>query len=135
VLEHLADPLEALRAVAHSLAPQGVALIRVPNVEGVMARLCGEDWFQLDAPRHLWGFGANSLALLLGEAGLKADRMETHSEVRVLYYSLRNLLQSKTGLELPWEPKRDVLDTCIHIGWSLDSAGHGESLLTLARRG
>jgi hypothetical protein len=68
--ERLADPVAALAAVAQCLAPAGVAIIREPNVDGVLARVCGPDWYQPDAPRHLCGFGREGLSLLFGKVGL-----------------------------------------------------------------
>jgi SAM-dependent methyltransferase len=132
VLEHLADPIHALKAVASCLAPAGVAIIRVPNVDGPIARICGPDWYQLDAPRHLWSFGPESLSLLLGRAGLKAGRLETVSQEWLLFSSLRNLLKSQAGLELPVDAKPEVRRLCAQIGWALDSEGWGDTLLVIA---
>jgi 2-polyprenyl-3-methyl-5-hydroxy-6-metoxy-1,4-benzoquinol methylase len=134
VLEHLADPLQALRAIAQSLSPEGVVIIRVPNVDGVFARLCGRDWFQMEAPRHLWGFARSNLVMLLGEAGLTARRVRTTSQEYVLYRSLRNLLESQAGLELPQDPSKEVLGLCARIGWLIDPAELGDHLIVVAER-
>jgi SAM-dependent methyltransferase len=134
VLEHLADPLQALKAIAQSLSPTGVVIIRVPNVDGVLARLCGRDWFPIEAPRHLWGFGRSNLDMLLVRAGLTARSIKTTSQEYVLYCSLRNLLESQAGLELPQDPSKELLGLCARIGWIIDPAELGDHLIVVAER-
>jgi SAM-dependent methyltransferase len=53
VLEHLTDPVEALREARELLAPGGAVIARVPLADSWAARHYGADWVQLDAPRHL----------------------------------------------------------------------------------
>jgi 2-polyprenyl-3-methyl-5-hydroxy-6-metoxy-1,4-benzoquinol methylase len=134
VLEHLADPLEALRAVAGSLSPTGVVIVWSPNAGGVYARLCGPEWFQLDAPRHLWGVGEKSMALLLEKAGLKVRQSATITEPRVSYWSLRNLLEQQAKLELQHDPSGELVRMCADIGWVIDQAKLGDDLLVVAER-
>lgn len=71
VLEHLVDPLTALRDCARLLAPRGVLVVAVPNLDSWQARLCGPFWFHLDVPRHLFHFTPASLARALDQAGLQ----------------------------------------------------------------
>jgi hypothetical protein len=118
--------------VAHCLAPAGVAIIRVPNADGAIARICGPEWYQLDTPRHLWSLGPKSLSLLLGRVDLKVTRLETVSQEWLLFSSLRNLLESQAGMELPLDAKPEVLKLCARIGWALDSEGWGDTLLVIA---
>ena len=99
VLEHLTDPLEALKAIAKTLSPAGVVIIKVPNVDGVFARLCGREWFPIEAPRHLWGFGRSNLEMLLGQAGLRARRISDYeSGIRpILQPAQSTRVASRTG--------------------------------------
>ena len=50
-LEHIIDPVGALRTVAAALAPGGLVLITVPNFGGWQARRFGGFWFHLDQSR------------------------------------------------------------------------------------
>ncbi|MHC5020686.1 MAG: class I SAM-dependent methyltransferase [Planctomycetota bacterium] len=61
VLEHIPDPMAALREIRRLLAPGGCAVIAVPNRAGVWAKWLGPDWVALDLPRHLYHFSPASL--------------------------------------------------------------------------
>lgn len=71
VFEHLADPLEALRAVAARLAPDGICLLRLPLADSEAFETYGTDWVQLDAPRHLFLHTRASLEHLARAASLR----------------------------------------------------------------
>jgi SAM-dependent methyltransferase len=74
VLEHLGDPAAALRQVAGWLGPTGVLLVGVPNLDSLQARLGGERWFHLDAPRHRVHFTPRGLEALLRSRGFAVVR-------------------------------------------------------------
>jgi 2-polyprenyl-3-methyl-5-hydroxy-6-metoxy-1,4-benzoquinol methylase len=61
VLEHCADPLQALRNAASLVSPGGYLAIEVPNNEAIAAHRAGPSWFYCDAGRHLNFFTAQSL--------------------------------------------------------------------------
>jgi SAM-dependent methyltransferase len=69
VIEHLADPLQTLAAVHRVLKPDGLLMLRTPNVESWEARLFGRCWYGVDAPRHLHLFSPRTLERCLSRAG------------------------------------------------------------------
>jgi SAM-dependent methyltransferase len=71
VLEHLADPLVALRRGAGVLEPNGMLLVAVPNFASWQARFFGPSWFHLDVPRHLHHFSPQALTQAMELVGLK----------------------------------------------------------------
>ena len=75
VLEHVADPVEQLRAATRLLAPGGTCLIRIPTVSSEAWEAYGTDWVQLDAPRHLFLHSRRSLSLVAEAAGLAVTRV------------------------------------------------------------
>ncbi|MFQ5912188.1 MAG: class I SAM-dependent methyltransferase [Nitrospinota bacterium] len=75
VLEHLPDPLNALRNVSHLLKPGGNLIAAVPNMASWQARLAGPHWQHLDVPRHLFHFTPESLSHLLTLVGLKVTKV------------------------------------------------------------
>ncbi len=68
VLEHVHDPLATLREINRILKDDGMLVLRVPNLASWDARLFGETWAGLDAPRHLYVFSPETLAALLAQA-------------------------------------------------------------------
>lgn len=71
VFEHVARPLETLRAISRMLKPDGVLALSVPNAESWQARLFGPHWFHLDPPRHLRLFSPSNLGHLLRAHGFE----------------------------------------------------------------
>ncbi len=69
-LEHVADPLRALRQAQRVLAPGGSILVRVPTAASYAWRTYGTQWIQLDPPRHLWLPSRRGLDALAARAGL-----------------------------------------------------------------
>ncbi len=68
-LEHMPAPREALDHVRRVLKPGGRVLVRIPVMGTHAWRTYGENWFQLDAPRHFVIFTEEGLAGLAREAG------------------------------------------------------------------
>jgi SAM-dependent methyltransferase len=73
--EHVPDPAATLAAAASRLAPGGRILVRTP-VAAASWRRYGEDWVELDAPRHLHVHTAGSMRVLAEGAGLEVERVQ-----------------------------------------------------------
>lgn len=72
VIEHLPDPVAALRRVGELLKPDGYFLISAtPNVDSFCANLYREKWNQFHPIRHLWYFSVSTLSQLCARARLK----------------------------------------------------------------
>jgi SAM-dependent methyltransferase len=70
VLEHLPDPLAALRRLRQLLRRGGFIYITVPLCDSWDARLCGAYWCGWELPRHFYAFERASLWRLIDAAGL-----------------------------------------------------------------
>jgi 2-polyprenyl-3-methyl-5-hydroxy-6-metoxy-1,4-benzoquinol methylase len=73
VLEHLVDPVGALRNAAQLLKPGGVMFVEVPNNESAIARQSGLSWEHMDAPRHINFFTQDTLLATAAGAGLAVE--------------------------------------------------------------
>lgn len=77
IIEHLENPTNLLRVIAHALAPDGLAVVTTPNVDSLPARvkfaLTGriramDEWGD---PTHITPIFADLLPRLLNRAGLR----------------------------------------------------------------
>jgi SAM-dependent methyltransferase len=73
-LEHMPDPLSALRNVRRLLADVGAALVRIPVADTPAALHYGPNWIGLDPPRHLVVPSRKGMNDLAQRAGLSVER-------------------------------------------------------------
>ncbi|MGQ9599812.1 MAG: class I SAM-dependent methyltransferase [Anaerolineae bacterium] len=71
VLEHLHDPMAALREIHRILRPGGLVVLATPNPRSVDARLFGPAWVGYDMPRHLYIFPDEVLEQMLSQTGFR----------------------------------------------------------------
>jgi len=74
VIEHLHDPVEALRTCHDLLSPRGALWVATPNLRSRGHELYGRDWIGLDPPRHLVLFTRSALARAATSAGFEPER-------------------------------------------------------------
>lgn len=65
VLEDVDDPSACLQRCHENLAPGGLLVVQTHNIASLEARLFGADWFNVEAPRHVWHFSPGTLGRLL----------------------------------------------------------------------
>lgn len=80
-LEHVPDPRATMAEIARHLAPGGHALIRLPIAGGHAWRTYRENWYALDAPRHLVIPTVRAMRLLAASAGLEVERHFFDSDI------------------------------------------------------
>lgn len=71
VIEHVHEPVHALREVYRILNPCGKIWISTPNIDSVGHRIFRGNWRGIEPPRHLVIFNASSLTLACKRAGFK----------------------------------------------------------------
>jgi len=82
VLEHTIDPIGSLSNAAALMSDTGLMSVEVPNNACEGARMMGQAWRWLDAPRHLNFFTADSLKSCAEAAGLKVQAVLYRGYVR-----------------------------------------------------
>lgn len=77
VLEHLDDPVAAVRQALSMLRPHGRLLIEVPNWASLERRACGSAWVDLRPEQHLRQFEPVTLRRVLVAAGARVQLITT----------------------------------------------------------
>jgi len=77
VIEHVPDPIGMLDACRRVMRPEGVVVVRTPNLEALGARLFGRYWRGLECPRHLFVFSPQTLRTCTERAGLEVVEIRT----------------------------------------------------------
>lgn len=73
--EHMPDPAGVMRALRGRVAPGGVVMIRIPLAGKHAGRTYGDDWVQLDPPRHLFIHTEAGMEHLARGAGFRVERV------------------------------------------------------------
>lgn len=87
-LEHLYDPLAALKKIYLLLKPDGILIFSTPNLDSLDARLFGSYWIGYEIPRHLQLFSYSTLCILVNKSGFCI------SDMRCLYGSYAAAISS-----------------------------------------
>ncbi len=77
--EHMGDPYEVLVSIGRLLDEGGVCLISMPVYPNAAYDAFKENWYEWDAPRHLFIHSVKSMDYLCQKAGLKIKGIEYNS--------------------------------------------------------
>lgn len=98
--EHMEDPLDILREIRKLLAADGRAIIRIPVMGQAAWKQYGTDWYQIDAPRHLYLYSEKAIKHMCGKAGLEVFRVAYDSTGAQFYLSEGYMRTDKSFSEL-----------------------------------
>lgn len=141
VLEHLYNPMAALREIHRIVRPGGLLALAVPNPDSLDARIFGPAWVGYDMPRHLYIFPDGVLQRMLAQTGFHILARRCFFGSQALFFlSLRYLLADRArwqGLER-WVERleaaslvRTVTLPCFFL---IDRVGAGPIVTLFARR-
>jgi hypothetical protein len=77
VLEHLVAPERVLAAIREVLAPAGLLVVRVPNLECLLFHLLGKHYIELYPDVHLFHFTRSTLHRILSRQGYTVQEIRT----------------------------------------------------------
>ncbi len=70
-LEHINDPLQALKKMRSCLSSEGLLFVAIPNFKSFDAEYYKEYWAGYDVPRHLWHLSSYGMTSLASQAGFE----------------------------------------------------------------
>ncbi|MDA3896726.1 MAG: class I SAM-dependent methyltransferase [Desulfobacteraceae bacterium] len=140
VIEHMLDPIDAIKNCFRLLKPGGVLVIATPNAESIGAMHFKSLWRGWEPPRHIHIFSPRSLSLVAEQAGFHIVSNSTPSGASYPIWMLSMLLRKKVFLkkDISVPSKRLKLksamaccveDVLFRLGFQ-----RGEELVLLARR-
>lgn len=96
VLEHLHDPMAALREIHRIVRPGGLVVLAVPNTNSLDARIFGPAWAGCDMPRHLYILPDRVLQRMVSQTGFHILARRCFFGSQALFFlSLRYLLADR----------------------------------------
>jgi 2-polyprenyl-3-methyl-5-hydroxy-6-metoxy-1,4-benzoquinol methylase len=115
VLEHLHDPVGALRKIHLWSKPNAKLAISVPDSGAMEFRLFGPRWYALQLPTHLYHYDKHSIRKILDAGGWQVTRIQHHRTLSNLIASAGYWLQDN-GLSVIGKKFVDFPETGGRLG-------------------
>lgn len=96
VLEHVDNPIKIIKEIRRILKKKGDLIIGVPNYNSLAYALFKKNWYQLDAPRHLFNFSDTTLVKILEKEGFSIEKIRYNSRPSQFVISLLFALNIKS---------------------------------------
>lgn len=128
-LEHLPRPWLVLQKAAERLAPGGILLIAVPNVESYDFSVLRAAWMHLDAPRHLFLYTARELEKLSSVNGLQTLELTTSDRLSRILSKMA--WHKRAASILPLKYVRGVIGLIMYRFAQYMSDGKGSGLTAI----
>lgn len=115
VIEHLPDPLTALRQVVALLRPGGLLAVSTPDMAAPTARILGRRWHFMTPPEHLGFFGAATLGRAFRAVGLSPISFSSRGKwanLGFIFYKLGRVFPSLASSGLVDLMRKSILGRC-----------------------
>ena len=116
VLEHLNDPLEALKRLRGIINDEGLLVLSTVNLDGLHSRLVGGGWPWF-IRSHLHYFSKRTLTAMLHGAGFRLVEWQIAPRSFHLSYIARRTAASRPRVSALVSAVANLLDPKIPVGW------------------
>ncbi len=131
VLEHMEKLNETINKIKEIIAPEGIAVIALPNCRSYDAGFYKERWAAYDIPRHLWHFSPATVEKLLAKHHLQIVK-KVRMPLDAFYISL--LSEKYRGSNLLVKYIRAFVIGAIGFLRSLTDPGQSGSIIYIAKK-
>lgn len=127
VLEHLHDPVRALRQLRAWVRPDGFLIASVPDAGSLELAVFRARWYALQLPAHLYHYSRRSLAAVLSRAGWEVVRVRWQRNCNNLLWSAEYLARDKKWIRVERAVRWLRTSMCaskfrVLLGWVLGAA-------------
>jgi hypothetical protein len=134
-LEHIPDPVGALRHSAALLRPGGRLYVAVPDWASWQRRAFGSRWFHLELPRHLQHFHSGALTRAVREASLQPGALRSTTSSAGLPGSIQYRLFGRCVATGPWlRPALALIAVLYPLTGTVGKLRGGDCLELIAER-
>lgn len=94
VVEHLYDPVVALKRIYRLLKPGGIIYLLTPDCQSIFAKVMGKYWFEIKPKEHIYYFSDMTLQLLFEKSGFNPLTIKKAGKVLTFQY-ISTILQKE----------------------------------------
>jgi SAM-dependent methyltransferase len=131
VLEHLHQPMLALKKLKEWAKPDGWLVLSVPNAGSWDFRVFRNKWYALQLPTHLYHYTKTTIALTLAAAGWQLEQVYFHrvlvDPIASFGYILRDMGIKRVGRKLIRFPEHALYWNCALFPLGAAAAAMGQT--------
>ena len=132
VLEHLADPVASLGKALRLLKTGGRLYLRLPDSNGLAAKLFKDRWVGLDAPRHLCIYTRESVEMLLDKSGFILEEIKQDTNSPGMRRTMLLADDGRLSLISAIAKTKPVMAA---LRFAVHTLGKGDGMIVRARKG
>jgi 2-polyprenyl-3-methyl-5-hydroxy-6-metoxy-1,4-benzoquinol methylase len=135
VLEHIEDPVGALRRCLALLKPNGSIVVAAPHLNGLLRSVYGRRWLSWHAPYHVNHFSRRALekAAALASLAVTSFRLRTPSNWILAQLRLGRAVRGQTNMHFSVQFPVWQRSLVAPLGKLMALAGRGEAFLAVLK--